>query len=238
MAEDGGLMPDEEYQKSVDRHQTFKAEIHELLIENYKGVARDTPNGRHNLEFSFEEDFFGFTRRWIVVTNSGETPLGFERASRIVGIYKDELEHRIIDGVLVVTENGANKFATDFLASNSGFLHRTLADLRKQRPITRDVVTVDHAAQGYLAAVDKITETRELLRGDNGDEMPYSVKQRILTELEAGLTLLKAQEIRLELVVEVIIKALRFIVKTLAHSATGMVAGAAIVELGRAFGFH
>lgn len=236
--EEQELQPSESYRRDVERYQDFKDRVHSLLKANYAGVVRDVPNGRHILEFGFEENFFGFTRKWRVVTASGDSMLPYERAIRIVGAHKDDIEQHNIDGVLVVTEVGADKFATDFLASSQGFLHRTIDDLATQKPISDEVLSINKNDPAYSETTAKIEKTKDLLQGDNNSPLPVAVIKRLIAEFEAMLRLLKESEIRADLVATLIISALKSVVKTLGNNAAGIAAAGALIAVEHLFGFR
>ena len=219
-------------------NKQFKDRVDQLLRSNYTDVVRDVPRGRHNLEFAFSEDFFGYQRRWVVVTASGDKILEYDRAVRLVGAFKDDVEQGEIDGVLVLSDKGASKYAVDFIAEQPGFVYRTLEELERAKPMTDETVEIKKDHPSYQAAIDGLDETKELLRGDNGDEIPPSEKARLIAQLEASLSLLRTTEISTELVAKLLLKTLNFIAKALTSRASGMAAGAAITEIMRLFGLH
>ena len=229
-----------EYAAMIARHKQFKEVVHAALSSRFSGVLRDTARGRHNADFTFKEDFFGFDREWIVVTHSGLRLMPHDRAMRIVASFKEDLERHEIHGVLIITENGVEKFAQDYLANNVGFVHRTLDELRaghgKQAPDA--AVPIDSSSPTYKKAVDGLRNTAEAIRTDNHPNVTPRIRDRLIRELNASVELLKAEEINLELVIKLIMKTLRFIIGQLGGSASSMLAGAAIVELTKLFGLN
>ena len=229
-----------EYTAMIARHKQFKDVVNAALSSRFSDVLRDTPRGRHNADFTFKEDFFGFDREWIVVTHSGMRLMPHDRAMRIVGSFKEDLERHDIHGVLIITENGIEKFAQDYLANNVGFVHHTLDELRaghgKQVPDVAVPIDSNHPA--YKKVVDGLRNTAEAIRTDNHPNVTPTIRDRLIRELNASVELLKAEEINLELVIKLIMKTLRYVVGQLGGSASSMLAGAAIIELTKLFSLH
>ena len=233
-----------EYKELVARHADFKEQVQAVLTSRFSNLLRDQPRGRHNVDFLVKEDFFGYVREWIIVTHSGDKLLPYERAVRVVGSFKEDIERQDVHGVLVITDKGIEKLAEDFLTKNLGFLHRTLSSLQtlpvQQEAFasSRSILTVDHGSPDYEAVLNGLDQTSHTLAGSNQLSLPAALRERLLRELEAMKILLQSPEIQLNLVVDFILKTLRTLADKLAGAAVSTAALATVDAILRLFVLH
>lgn len=234
----------DEYKQLVARHTDFKEQVYSALTARFDNVLQDQPRGRHNVDFLVKEDFFGYEREWIVVTHSDGRLLPYERAVRVVGSFKEDIERGDVHGVLIVTDRGAEKFAEDFFANNVGFLLRTLDTLQVAKVPSLafadagSILSIDQNSQDYEKTMIGLEQTSLTLAGDNRLSLPAALRERLLQELEAMKVLLRSSEIQVNLVVDFIIKTLRTLVDKLAGYTVSTVALATVDAILRLFVLH
>lgn len=98
-------------------------------------------------------------------------------------------------------------------------------------------VTVDHNSREYAEATEALDKTLEAVRGNNAfaEHEAEDYEQRI-AEIESGKRLLKAARVRLEAIIAVLAKALRYISTKFGDATMGALAAAALAALAKLLG--
>ena len=143
---------------------------------------------------------------------------------------------RFDDMIAEVNEQLFNPFARDLLKDL--FKHSPLETKSLNIPASDRIVPVDHNSPAYQEVDTNLVTLEDHLRRSNSlaEDSP-SERDQVLAELSASRRLLKAVQVRIELLKQLLLPALRWIAKKSGEIAVGIAITAVLTALATLLGF-